>query len=81
MTARRVHIVGCPRSGTTLLMELLRACFEHDAACDHETSLFQPVPRHCRVYFSKQPTDILHMSTAFRHDTQLHVLSTSACIV
>ncbi len=71
---KRIHIVGCPRSGTTLLMELMTACFEPDAACDHEISVFEPTPENAGIYFSKKPTDILHVKHIFDRDPNLFVL-------
>lgn len=40
MKSTRIHIVGSgPRTGTTLLAEAMKACFQIDIACDHEESL------------------------------------------
>lgn len=54
----RLHIVGRPRSGTTLLMELMATCFENQVACKHEMSIFTPPTKGSKLYFSKKPTDI-----------------------
>ena len=38
---RRIHIVGSsPRTGTTLLTELLTCCFQPEGFCEHELSIF-----------------------------------------
>ena len=38
---RRIHIVGCgPRTGTTLMAELMGTCFDINASCQHEESVF-----------------------------------------
>jgi hypothetical protein len=71
---KRLHIVGCPRSGTTLIKELLCACFEHDASCDHEMSIFEPVELEGELYFSKQPNDIKQLAHIFTRDEELFVI-------
>lgn len=55
----RLHIVGCPRSGTTLLHELARTCLDVAGACPHEQSVFDEPPRvgGDGVYVTKQPRD------------------------
>lgn len=77
---KRVHIVGCPRSGTTLLMELLSTCFSSDGYCEHEMSIFKDIPKEtiedksAALYFSKQPSDIKHINHIFFRDSQLFVI-------
>ena len=69
----RLHVVGCRRSGTTLLFELLSTCFEHAEACEHERSIFDsPCPP--GVSLSKKPSDITHIRAAFEADSALHLL-------
>ncbi|MBA6413843.1 sulfotransferase [Parahaliea sp. F7430] len=72
---KRLHIVGCPRSGTTLLMELISTCFDSDGFCSHESSIFAPpsVPD-AELYFSKQPNDIKQLQHIFFRDPQLYVI-------
>jgi hypothetical protein len=70
----RLHIVGCPRSGTSLLLELLATCFENDGHCAHELSLFDPAPIRGGLYISKQPTDIRRLRYIFPRDHGLHIL-------
>ncbi|MDX1491936.1 MAG: sulfotransferase [Pseudohongiellaceae bacterium] len=72
---KHIHIVGCPRSGTTLMMELMSACFAHDECCDHEISIFEPVPQGIDLYISKKPTDILHIKHIFEKDPELFVIN------
>lgn len=71
---KRLHITGCPRSGTTLALELLATCFQVDHRCGHEQSVFQPVPAGEGVSVSKQPTDIVHVHKVLAEDENLHVL-------
>lgn len=72
---KRLHIVGCPRSGTTLLMELICTCFASDGYCAHESSIFAPptVPD-AGLYFSKQPNDIKQLRHIFFRDDRLFVI-------
>ncbi len=71
---QRLHIVGCPRSGTTLLMELVSTCFESAGFCEHELSIFAPIETVDGVYLSKQPNDIKQLRHIFPADPQLHVI-------
>lgn len=71
---KRLHIVGCPRSGTTLLMELVSTCFESDGYCEHEQSLFEPVPERGDLYFTKQPNDIKQLRHVFLRDPALYII-------
>jgi len=69
-----MHIVGCPRSGTTLLMELLSTCFESSGFCSHELSIFEPLDNPGEMYFTKQPNDIKQIGHIFPRDEQLHII-------
>ena len=69
----RLHVVGCRRSGTTLLFELISTCFEHDEACDHERSIFDS-PCAPGVSFSKKPSDVTHIRAAVESDPNLYVV-------
>ncbi|WP_116368410.1 sulfotransferase domain-containing protein [Parahaliea mediterranea] len=72
---KHLHIVGCPRSGTTLLMELLCTCFASDGYCAHERSIFAPpTVADAGLYFSKQPNDIKQLRHIFFRDEQLYVI-------
>src|SRR5262245_13347049 len=72
---KRLHLVGCPRSGTTLMMELMKTCFKHDACCEHEESLFHEPSGNPGLYFSKQPTDIRYLHRVFLRDPNLFVVN------
>ena len=72
---KRLHIVGCPRSGTTLLMELITTCFESSGFCAHETSIFAPPDiEDGDLYISKQPNDIKQIQHIFPRDPNLHII-------
>ena len=71
---KRLHITGCPRSGTTLLLELMASCFEHGGHCEHEKSIFEPVELSGELYISKQPNDIKQLRHIFPRDEQLFII-------
>ncbi|PXA03111.1 sulfotransferase family protein [Coraliomargarita sinensis] len=72
---KRLHIVGCPRSGTTLMMELMAACIENDGRCEHEMSIFQPLDEGAELFFSKKPTDIRYIRRIFLRDPDLYLIA------
>ena len=72
---KRLHVVGCHRSGTTLVFEMLTACFMHDAHCAHEESIFNPSEvSGIDLYFSKKPSDITHIKRIFFADPDLYLI-------
>lgn len=71
---KRLHIVGCPRSGTTLLMELVSTCFTSSGFCEHEMNIFQPPASSGDLYISKQPNDIRQLQHIFHRDPQLYII-------
>lgn len=57
---KRVHIVGLsPRSGTTLMMELMAHCFDFHAYADHEMGIFQVPHVPVDTFCSKSPGELL----------------------
>ncbi len=72
---KRLHIVGCPRSGTTLLMELVTTCFASSGFCEHESSIFNPPDiSEGELYITKQPNDIKQIHHIFPRDENLHII-------
>lgn len=71
----RMHITGCPRSGTTLMMELMRSCFENDGYCDHEMSIFESPTEQPDLFISKQPSDIRRIHYPLLADKHLFVIN------
>lgn len=71
---KRLHIVGCPRSGTTLLMEMVSTCFESSAFCAHEMSIFKEPEGDYELYFSKKPSDIKIIQPILAADQDLYVI-------
>lgn len=71
----RIHVVGSsPRSGTTLMFELLTSCFEIGKFGDHEISLFSYPDQPRGPYASKKPTDFVHVCRLMRWDPRLYVI-------
>lgn len=72
---KRIHIVGCgPRSGTTLLTELMSTCFEIDLFTEHEDSIYTLPPRKCDIYLTKSPSDILRVGPILERMANLYVI-------
>lgn len=70
-----LHIVGCPRSGTTLLAEMISTCFKVYGASEHEESIFKVVPHADGLYVSKKPNDILWLERILELDDRLYVIA------
>ena len=59
---KRIHIVGSsPRSGTTLLNEVMAVCFEIDSFATYENTIYD-WNYEAEVQLSKWPTDILRVA-------------------
>jgi len=71
---KRLHIVGCPRSGTTLMMELCATCFESNGFCGHEMNIFEEPEGKPDIYFSKQPSDIKYIERVFKKNANLFLI-------
>ncbi len=71
----RVHVVGCYRSGTTLMMELLWYAYEFSGRCEHEAPLFRDIPEGQTRYLTKKPPDTIRIERAFLADEQLSVIA------
>ena len=72
---KHLHVTGCRRSGTTLLFEMLATCFAHDAHCEHEQSVFEPLADlDASLYFSKKPSDITHVKRIFERNPNLFLI-------
>ena len=72
---RRVHIVGCRRSGTTLMMELLWYAYRFSGRHEHEISVFEPVPAGESLYLTKKPSDTTRIEEIFRADNELFLVA------
>ena len=57
---KHLHIVSLsPRSGTTLLMELMTCSFEIDMFPEHEARIGEVPMGNCSVYLTKSPKDVV----------------------
>ena len=75
---KQIHIVGCsPRSGTTLLHEMMISCFQHDHHCDHEISIMKcdgDVLTKAGISITKDPNEVLIAGRAMTFNPDLHIL-------
>lgn len=72
---KHIHIVGCsPRSGTSLMQELMTTCFEIDDFCDHERSIFRASDFKGDVVCTKNPREIPYVSWLLRCNPELYVI-------
>ncbi len=70
----RIHVTGLgPRTGTTLMAELMIACFAIDAFDDHETRVFK-LRRDCATYLSKWPGEMSSVRRRLQFDQNFHVI-------
>ncbi len=66
---QHIHIVGCsPRSGTTLMQEMMVACFEIDEHCEHEQSVFKAPRKPQGVLCTKHPREVSYMPCVLKHN-------------
>ena len=64
---KRIHIVGSgPRTGTTLIAEMMIACFEIDLHTEHEDSIYTWPPYRGNIFLTKKPRDILVIEPILR---------------
>jgi hypothetical protein len=75
---KRVHIVGSgPRTGTTLLAELMAVCFHIDHSCKHESPICTDQPKEGNCLLTKQPGDFASVGLPLLLNPQLYVV----CII
>ena len=75
MSATYLHVVGCPRSGTTLMAEMLVACYPHEGHSEHEETIFKVKPQASGLRLSKKPNDALWMAPLLERDPNLYVIA------
>lgn len=72
---KRIHIVGCgPRSGTTLLAELMRVSFKIDLYASHEASITALPAKNGKIFLTKRPKDILTVEPILKLNPNLTIL-------
>ncbi|MEX1200411.1 MAG: sulfotransferase [Methylophaga sp.] len=75
MSTKHIHIVGClPRSGTTLMTELMISCFDIDGYTDHECSIFREFTDAYSVLCTKNPNDIARIRYPLKVNPNLYVI-------
>lgn len=72
---KRIHVVGVsPRTGTTLMSEALKTCFQIDYYANHEEKLVTRAPDAPKMYLSKFPGDIMMVGPSLQADPDLYVI-------
>jgi hypothetical protein len=72
---RHLHIVACsPRTGTTLLHEVMVTCFRVDKHYDHEIRFHLVTGEDGQVVITKRPKDTMYMPAALDGDPELFVI-------
>lgn len=75
---KRIHVVGVsPRTGTTLMVEAIKTCFDIDHCSKHEDRLFTRAPGTPDIFLSKAPRDIMVVGPSLKVDPNLFVI----CII
>lgn len=72
---KHIHIVACsPRSGTTLLHEVMVTCFHTDKHYDHEIRFNLVSAEDGQILITKRPKDTMYMPTILDDDPELYVV-------
>lgn len=71
MFTQRIHIVGAPRSGTTLMHTLMSVCMGIDGVTDGEHRIWRRMPHGERVLATKCPGDERFAPTLLKCDPDL----------
>ena len=72
---RHLHIVACsPRTGTTLLHEVMVTCFKIDKHYDHEIRFHLVTGEDGQTVLTKRPKDTMYMPAVLDDDPELFVI-------
>jgi hypothetical protein len=72
---RHLHIVACsPRTGTTLLHEVMVTCFAVDRHYDHEIRFHLVRGEDEQIVVTKRPKDTMYMPDVLDDDSRLYVI-------
>ena len=72
---KHIHIVACsPRSGTTLLHEVMVTCFKVDKHYDHEIRFHLVSADDGQILITKRPKDTMYMPAVIDRDPELYVI-------
>jgi len=75
---KRIHIIGSgPRTGTTLLAEVMHTCFKIDHHCEHEAPICTDEPKEGNIFLTKQPGEMSAVRWPLRLNQDLYVI----CII
>ena len=72
---KHLHIVSCsPRSGTTLLHEVMVTCFKIDKHYDHELRFHKARVKPGQILLTKRPKDTLYVPQLLARDAEFFVI-------
>ncbi|MDH3351268.1 MAG: sulfotransferase [Gammaproteobacteria bacterium] len=72
---KHIHIVACsPRSGTTLLHEVMVTCFKVDKHYDHEIRFNLVDAEDGQILITKRPKDTMYMPSVIDDDADIYVI-------
>lgn len=71
---KRLHIMGCPRSGTTMLIEMMASCFRMGEHAGQEYSLIKSLQLNIDFHPNTRSADIQHLHRALGADKDLFVI-------
>jgi hypothetical protein len=72
---KHLHIVACsPRSGTTLLHEVMATCFDIDRYYGHELRFNRAWAKPSELLLTKRPKDTLYVGELLRLDPDFYVI-------
>ena len=72
---KHLHIVACsPRSGTTLLHEVMVTCFRVDKHYDHEMRFNRAWASDGQILLTKRPKDTMYAPAVLRDDPEFYVI-------
>lgn len=75
-STKRIHVVGSsPRTGTTLMVELLVSSYVIDGFAEHEMSIFETPSKEWKVFCSKLPGDLINIPVLLKFDSSLYVIN------
>ena len=73
MSLKRIHLFGSgPRTGTTLLYELMSTCFEIDGLIEHEAHVSDNPRKKCNIFLTKHPSGFFAINTAMKFNKRLY---------
>lgn len=72
---KHLHIVACsPRSGTTLLHEVMVTCFKIDKHYDHEMRFNRAAADEGQILLTKRPKDTMYVPAILSDDPEFYVI-------